>query len=330
MPKQVGNTALDYDDAETAQLAMNPERLQEIERAIARLKSFQEGAALAVLDVIAFGKEAIPALRGVLFTRERGGLHQARSCAVAALAALGASDVLIDFLETEQLVTDPVERAGEDAVINAAAGVLPNVREPRVFALLVRLARSSRLTGVIGALGASGRAEAIPVLVDALEDDASRPVAEAALRKFGKRTEGALLNAATIQLPVPERECASSVRKRRNALGLLAEIGVARQGWPILRQLMDDTDLKIAMLACEICLGCRSAVERSKAVRRLIDLLAHRDRIRRDESERLLISHFAVTRGPIAAYLREGTLAGENGARRRQTEVVLRRIMSRA
>jgi HEAT repeat protein len=309
---------------------MNPEHLQEVERAIARLKSFQEGAALAVLDVIAFGKEAIPALRGVLFTRERSGLHQARCCAVAALAALGASDVLIDFLETERLVTDPVERAGEDAVINAAAGVLPKAREPRVFALLVRLARSSRLTGVIGALGASGRAEAIPVLVDALEDDASRPVAEAALHRFGKRTERALLNAATTRLPVPERESASSVRKRRSALGLLAEIGVARQSWPILRQLMDDTDVKIAMLACEICFGCASAVERSKAVRRLIDLLAHSDWARRDESERLLISHFAVTRGPITAYLREGPLAGEDAARRRQTEVVLRRIVSRA
>ena len=139
-------------------------------------------------------------------------------------------------------------------------------------ALVVRLTRFSRLTGVIGALGASGRAEAIPVLVDALEDDASRPVAEAALRKFGKRTEGALLNAATVQLRYPNanahRACAS-VEARSDSL---AEIGVARQTWPILRQLMDDTDLKIAMLARPRFAGCRSAVERSRPFVALIDL----------------------------------------------------------
>ena len=310
---------------------MNPGHTQEIERAIAKLTSVQEGARFfAVLDVVALGKEAIPLLRQVLFEREPSGLCQARCSAVAALAALGASDVLIDFLETELLFTDPVGRAGEDAVINAAAGVLPNVHEPRVFALLVRLARSSPLTGVIGALGASGRPQAIPMLIDALEDDASRPVAEAALRRFGKRAEGALLDAATTQRPAPEGESASSARKRQSALGLLAEIDVTRQTWPILRQLMGDTDEKIATLASEICLGCALAVERSKAVRRLIDLLAHEDRTRRDESKRLLISHFAVTSGPIATYLREGPPAGEDARKRRQTEVILRRIMSRA
>jgi HEAT repeat protein len=306
---------------------MNPEHVHEIERAIAKLTSAQEGAILfGVLDVVAFGKEAIPALRRILF--DPSGLCQARCSAVAALAALGGSDVLIDFLETEGPVTDPVERAGKDAVINATAGVLPNVHEPRVFELLVRLARSSPLTGVIGALGASGRAEAIPMLVDALADDTSRPVAEAALRRFGKQSEGALLNAATTQLPAPEGESASSVRRRRSALGLLAEIDVARQTWPILRQLMGDRDVKIATLASEICLGCAFAVERSKAVRRLIDLLAHEDRTRREESERLLISRFDVTSGPIATYLREAPPAGEDAGKRRQTEVVLRRIMS--
>ena len=107
MPKQVGNTALDYDDAETAQLATEPRAPpQEVERAITRAEVVQEGTALAVLDVMPLARKPFPALRGVLFTRERGGLHQGRAAgAVAALAALGASDVLIDFLETERLGT---------------------------------------------------------------------------------------------------------------------------------------------------------------------------------------------------------------------------------
>jgi hypothetical protein len=302
--------------------------MQEVERAIEKLKSFKDGD-LGVVDVIACGKDAIPVLREVLFARERSGLSRVRCRAVAALAALVASDVLIDFLENERLITDPVEQLGEDAVIDAAARALPNVRDPRVFALLMRLARYSRLTGVIGALAASGRAEVIPALLDALEDDASRPIAEAALRKFGRRTGGALLNAATMQLPGSERESPSSVRRRRSALGILAEIGVTYQAWPILRHLVDDRDVKIAMFACKICLNCGSAVEQTKAVRRLIDFLAHEDTIQRAKSERLLISHFPVTRGPIRAYLRERPLAAEDAATRKHTETVLRLIMAR-
>jgi hypothetical protein len=308
---------------------MTAARPQEVERAIAKLKSLQDGD-IGVLDAIVCGRQAVPALRQILFERERSGLYQTRCRAVDALAGLEASDVLIDFLGTERIITDPVERVGEDAVINAAARALPNVHDPRVFALLLRLARHSHLTGVIGALGVSGRAAAIPALLAALEDDASRPTAEAALRTLGRRAKSALLDAATTQLPIAERESPSSLRRRRSALGLLAEIGVTRETWTILRHLVDDSDAKIATLACEICLTCASLVERSKAVRRLIDLLVHADWLRRDESERLLLTHFAVTRGPIAAYLGERPPADEDTVVRRQTETALRYIVARA
>lgn len=302
---------------------------RQLEQAITRLKSLQDGDA-GVLDVIACGKQSVPALRQILLEREPSGLYQTRCRAVEALAGLGASDILIEFLQTDRIITDPIERVGEDAVINAAARALPNVQDPRVFALLLRLADHPHLTGVISALGSCGRAEAIPALITALEDDASRFTAEAALRRLGRRTKGALLNAATMQLPVPERESPSSVRRRRSALGLLAEIGVTREGWPILRHLVDDRDAKIATLACEICLKRASTVERSKAVRRLIKLLVHDDWLRRDDSERVLLSHFAVTRGPIAAYLYEAPPPGEDGVVRKQIETALHHITARA
>jgi HEAT repeat protein len=303
--------------------------LQEVERAIAKLNSLQDGDA-GIIDVIACGKRAVPALRRILFERERSGLYQTRCRAVQALAALDASDVLIEFLETERTITDPVELVGEDAVINAAARALPNVHNPRVFAVLLRLARHPHLTGVIAALGASGKAEAIPALIAALEDDASRPVAETALYNFGRRAKSAFLNAATMQLPTPERESPSSIRRRRSALGLLAVIGVTREAWAILRHLVDDPDAKIATLACEICLKSASAVERSKAVRRLVKLLVHEDWLRRDDSERVLLTQFAVTRGPIAAYLRGTAQPDEDTVKRRQIETALRHIMARA
>jgi HEAT repeat protein len=301
---------------------------QNVELALAKLKSLHDGD-VAVIETVACGKEIVPALRQILFERDRSGLYQIRCRVLEALTGLGAFDVLIEFLETDRIIIDPVERVGEDAVINAAARMLPNVDDPRVFAVLLRLARHSHLTGVIRALGTSGRAEAIPALVAALEDDASRPTAEIALRTFGRRAKGALLNAATMQLPVAARESQSSVRRRRSALILLAEIGITRELWAILRHLVDDPDAKIATLACEICLKCASAVERFKAVRRLIQFLVHEDWLRRDDSKRVLVSQFAFTRGPIVAYLREAS-RDEDTVVRRRIETSLRHIVARA
>jgi hypothetical protein len=159
----------------------------------------------------------------MLFARERSGLYQARCRAVAALSALGAHDVLIEFLEAERVIADPVKQLGQDAVINAAAQALAVVRARRAFELMLRLAQRPALTGVIGALGAFRETEAMPTLIDALEDDASRPTAEAALRKLGRPARAALLNAAIRPAPSRERESQSSMRRRRSALGLLAE-----------------------------------------------------------------------------------------------------------
>jgi hypothetical protein len=300
-----------------------------LDQAITKLRMLHEGD-VAILDVIACGKPAVPALRNILFTRERSGLYQIRCRAVEALAALGATDVLIEYLETEPIISDPVERLGEDAVINAAARLLPNARDPRIFAILLRLGRHPHLTGAVGALGASGRAEAIPALVTALEDDASRAAAEASLRKFGKRARSALFNAATMQLPNGERESPSSIRRRQSALGLLADIGVTREAWTILRHLIEDRDTKVAILASDICLKCATTVERSRAVRRLIGLLVHPDWLRREDCERLLLWHYAVASGPIAAFLRARPRPDEDPAVRRQVEVALRHILARA
>ena len=302
---------------------------QNVARAIARLKSFRDGD-LGLLQVIACGEQAIPALRTMLFERERSGLYQARCRAVEALAALGAHDVLIEFLEADRTIADPIERVGEDAVINAAALALANLREQHVFEMLLRLAQRPALTGVIGTLGAFGRVEAIPTLIDALEEDASRPTAEAALRKLGRPARAALLRAATAQVPPGVRESELSARRRRSALRLLAEMGVPRDSWPSLRPLMRDNDAKIATLACKICFDRGSAAERTDAVWRLIDLLAEEDWMLREEIENCLVAHVDSAREVIERYLNEASPLGEGAATRRQTEAVLRRVMGRA
>lgn len=101
------------------------------------------------------------ALRALLFEREPSGLYQPRCLAVRALAALEAYDVLVDYLNAApREAADPVERVGEDAVINAAARALAGLHEARIFELLMSLAETRLLPGAIGALGRFGRVEA--------------------------------------------------------------------------------------------------------------------------------------------------------------------------
>jgi hypothetical protein len=297
----------------------------DVTHAVAKLKSFSEGHR-GVADVIACGGRAIPALRRVLFEREPSGLFQPRCRAIEALAALGAYNVLIDFLQADRRIADPIECLGEDAVMNAAALALAlaNVREPRVFDLLLRLAQRPALTGVIGALSAFKRTEAIPLLIDALEEDASRHTAETALWKLGKKTRAALLQTVDLKVPSDERESESSARRRRSAFKLLTEMDGSRAVWRQLRHIMHDKDAKLAARACEIGLARGSALERIDAVRRLIQLLAQQDWILREEIEVCLTIHFASAREVIAQYLNQIPLSSED------TAAILRRIVERA
>jgi hypothetical protein len=302
---------------------------QKVEQAIAKLRSLHDGE-LGLVDVIACGEQAVPELRTILCERERSGLYQARCRAVAALVGLGAHDVLIEFLQSDRTIADPVERLGEDAVINAAALALANVQEQRVFELLLRLARRPALTGVIGALGAFGKVEAIPVLIDALAEDASRLTAETALRKLGQPARAALLNVATTRVPPGERESESSARRRRSALQLLAQMRVPRGAWPLLRPLMRDSDAKIAALACQIGFDRAPTVERPKCTRYLIALLAYEDWMLREEIESWLVAHFDSVRDVIEGYLNEAPPPDEDTAIRKQMKTILRRIVARA
>jgi hypothetical protein len=307
---------------------MTPVQQSRVEQAITKLKSFGEGDA-GVLDAIACGQDAVPALRAILFERERSGLYQARCRAVGALAALHAYDALIEFLRAERTISDPVERLGEDAVINAAALALANIREQQMFELLLMLARRPALTGVIGALGAFARAEAIPALIDALGEDASRHTAEAALRKLGPAARAALVNVATARTPSGMRESASSARRRRAALGLLAEIGLRRSDWASVRPLMHDSDAKVAALVCQTGLDQARPSDRREAARSLIALLANGDWLLREQIEGCLADHFdGAVRETVEAYLSGPRAAG--APLRSQIDEILRRVIARA
>jgi HEAT repeat protein len=158
------------------------------------------------------------------------------------VAFVGAYNVLIEFLSAAHAVSDPVEPVGDDAVVNAAALAFINRPDERVFPILLRLAERPCLTGVIAALGAFGRTEAIPRLVDALAEDTSRRIAEAALKTFGAAARQSLLDAAI--LPSSSE---SDVRRLVSVLGVLAEIGAPSDARPTLSPLVDHPNPRIAV-----------------------------------------------------------------------------------
>lgn len=262
-----------------------------MEAAFIRLMSLRDGDR-GVVDVVALGRSAIPALRALLFRREPSGLYQPRCHVVEALARLGAQDLLIEFLKQARPAKDPVEDAGEEAVLNAAARSLGPVEDQRMFPLMLSLAETRLLSGPITVLGMFQRDEALPCLIRALEDDVARPAAEDAIRKFGARARSALLEAASDSARTGHFETESSRRRRRAVLSLLLELGDEAQVPPVQASaLVGDEDHVIAVLGCRVVLEYGTDQERWAAVQRLIGLLPVVHWLTRRDIESCLVRH---------------------------------------
>lgn len=278
----------------------------------------------ATIQLAAFGRRAIPALRTLLFERDPSGVFGPRCGAVWALASLHAFEVLMEFLATSREIVDPVERVGEEAVINAAARRLRDFDDERVFPLLLAIAERRLLPGVIETLGRCRRSETISLLIAGLADDDARPAAAAALLKLGDRARPALLRAAVLAVPSSGVEITSSRRRRRSALGLLRAMGVGQDDWPILQPLTDDLDSRIAMLACDIGLGLGMAGD--EAVHRLVSMLSTADLLLSLQLEDCLVRHYGVARRVVNSLIVDNGLSTDGSGERR---AFLHRVISR-
>lgn len=255
--------------------------------AVERLRDLHDGEA-AMLKAVALGPAARTPLASLLRERAPSGIFQPRCLAARALGMLRADDLLMDFLRHPRFPGDPIERAGEDAVVNAAARALGRHRPEAALGLLIGIGRDRpHLDGVIEALAGYARAEAIPALVAALAEDASREPAETGLRAIGAPARPLLLATAYEVAP----DFATHRRQRHGALLVLLDIGPPKGAGPALAALIDDQDDFIAAAACGVALrfgprrlrdraGARLAgLERGATLRLEIEIATIRQRI---------------------------------------------------
>jgi hypothetical protein len=245
----------------------------EVLRLIACLQSLIDGQS-AIGALAACGPRAIPPLREFLLSGRATSVPQPRVWAVEALALLGAREVLIEYLQTPSRVVDAQIRFAEDAVRNTAGRGLSAWRDNETFDTLLDLCRKRNLPGIVETLAGFERAEAIPSLDRALEDDMCRKAAEDGLRKLGPIAQSALLLSALTPLPDTGEETPSSLCRRRCVLGLLTEIGVERQSWAELRPLLAERDPEMLARLAQMASSVADPCDRAFAAAGLVGVLA--------------------------------------------------------
>jgi len=244
----------------------------EIQTWIDRLNSLGDGQQASV-QLVGFGAAAISPLKRFLLAGTPRGIFQPRQWAVEALAALGARDVLFDYLARDDHISDPVVQHGEDAVRNTAARLIARWKTDEVFSLLLSLADKRLLPGVIWALGEFRRAAALPSLERALEDDVARPVAEEAFEKFGEPAAGTLVSAATHRIMNEDEEVPSSLLRRRSAAKILGETGLGKPFWFRLLPLLDEHDPELVVHAAKIAVKAGTDLDKKRTVDALLRIL---------------------------------------------------------
>ncbi len=246
---------------------------REICRLIDELDSLNRGEDAAT-RLIKHGAAAIEPLRWFLLEGKPRKIFQPRFWAVEALARLGAKEVLLEYLFQERKIPDPEDRFGEEAVESGAARSLASWPDESTFQSLLSLSEHRMLSGLIAALAEFRRLEAIPYFERALEDDFYRPAAEEAFRKLGKASCDALVRSAVRPLPSPSQESPSSLERRRSALRLLNEIGMASGHWHRLRRLILESDAELVVPAAKLGADIASKEERGTIAHNLVGLLS--------------------------------------------------------
>jgi hypothetical protein len=295
---------------------------RDVHRLLKRLSSGER----VLKQLTACGRLAIGPLREFLFNGEPSLAYQPRKTAVEALAALGARQTLLEYLNRRTEISDPAARLGEQAVQAATARELLSWRTPDVCEAILGLAEPTSQVGVVEALREIGKADAIPYFIRALEDDACRVAAEDALRRLAAAARPALLGAALTPLPSPSDERQASVRRRASAINLLAAIGVPATWWPVLRPLIAEHRPEVVVAASRLA-ATTAPEDKNAAMRRLLEILPEIDWFMQTEVEALLVQ--LDPDGDALAQYAEAHLRDSARARGDRVLQTLRRLQRR-
>jgi len=238
-----------------------------------QLDSLVDGEAAAA-RLVACGRAAIEPLRRFVLESPARGVAQPRCWAIQALAGLGAKDILVEYLQRDDIIPDPVARLAEEAVQRAAALALAAWRTDDVFDTLLMLTIRRQIPGVIEALGNFERRDAVPVLLSALEDDFCRPWAETALDRVAERDRDLLIQSALLPMPSADEESESSLRRRKAILQLLRHVPLSPEECQRVASLVDSSDMEIAIDASALAIKRGTEADAQRARQRLWTIAA--------------------------------------------------------
>ena len=303
--------------------------LAKILKLIDCLSSLHEGER-AVDLLVECGEWAIAPLRKYLMEGKPSHIYQPRQRAVNALARLNAKEVLVEFLSTPKEISDPVFRFGEEAVENTAARALAKWQTDEVFEVLLWIADSRTLPGVIEALGTFRRQEAIPLFIAALMDDVSRTAAENALKSIGELAKPALIDAACTPDLSGNYESPSILLHRRSAVRILADLTVTAEEWPRIEELLNDDDPEISINAARIALDIAGLEDKSAVIKTLIEKIPYTNWCVCAEIENCLLKHYGIAQREIADQIAQRRMQPEKTQASDPVLQMLRGVRARA
>lgn len=243
-----------------------------IDLLIKKLESIYNGEE-ALKALIDFGESAIEPLRRFLIEGKPVVTYQSRQIAVRALSALGAKEVLMEYLRLRREISDPAVQLSEEAVKITAARELVKWREPEVIELMMELIKEHPQPGVIDTLGEFKVEEAIPYFIKALEDSICHRSAKEALRKAGVKAMNALIETAILPLPSQTQESSSSKQRRTSALELLSELPVDNKIWNKVKKCLYESDPSIVIATATIAIRAGTRKDKNEVAKRLVDLI---------------------------------------------------------
>jgi HEAT repeat protein len=196
-----------------------------VDALVGRLHNLYDGES-AIPEIISQGVTAIPSLEALLRGRSEA-LYQSRCWAADALAHIGgdaAISALVEALrDAGTRVLQPVLQQAEDVVVYHIAEHLTSSRHPQVTEALFLALRHRPNSGCVRALGYSGNAKVIPVLVRCLVDDATRSAAATALRRIGPECTRQLVHLIADNATISGIESPSHADGRAAAAALAGE-----------------------------------------------------------------------------------------------------------